>query len=80
MNRLAPLILAAVLLAVWEAACRILAVPPYLLPMPSAIGAALVDRWLLLLVSAGHTLFMALGGLAVAALVAGPLAVLAASP
>ena len=79
MNRLAPLILAAVLLAVWEAACRILAVPPYLLPMPSAIGAALVDRWLLLLVSAGHTLFMALGGLAVAALVAGPLAVLAAS-
>ena len=38
MNRLAPLILAAVLLAVWEAACRILAVPPYLLPMPSATG------------------------------------------
>jgi len=79
MSRLAPVILALVLLLIWEAACRFLAIPSYFLPAPSAIAAALVSRWDLLLASAGHTLLMALGGLALAALVAAPLAMLAAS-
>lgn len=79
MTRLAPLALGVLLLAVWEAACRLLAIPPYFLPAPSGIGQALVDRWPLLLASAGHTLLMALGGLALAALAAAPLAMLAAS-
>ena len=79
MSRLAPLILAAALLLAWEAACRLLAIPPYFLPPPSAVAQALAARWDLLLASAGHTLLMALGGLAFAALVAAPLAMLAAS-
>ena len=79
MSRLAPVILAVVLLAIWEAACRLLAIPPYLLPAPSAVGLALIARWPLLLASAGHTLLMALGGLVLAAVVSAPLAMLAAS-
>ena len=79
MSRLAPVILAVILLAIWEAACRLLAIPPYFLPTPSAIGTALIDRWPLLLSSAGHTLLMALGGLVLAAAVSTPLAMLAAS-
>lgn len=79
MSRLAPVILAVVLLAIWEAACRLLAIPPYFLPTPSAIGLALIARWPLLLASAGHTLLMALGGLVLAAVVSAPLAMLAAS-
>lgn len=79
MSRLAPLILALALLGVWEAACRLLAVPSYFLPAPSSIAQALIDRWPLLLVSSGHTLWMALGGLLFATVVAVPLAMLAAS-
>lgn len=79
MSRLAPVILAVILLAIWEAACRLLAIPPYFLPAPSAIGMALIERWPLLLSSAGHTLLMALGGLVFAAVVAAPLAMIAAS-
>lgn len=39
---LAPLLLGLLVLAVWEAAVRVLAVPVFVLPPPSAIGAALV--------------------------------------
>ena len=79
MRRLAPLILAVALLGVWEMACRALTLPAYLLPPPSAIAEALIQRGPLLALSAGHTLVMALGGLMMAALVAAPLAMLAAS-
>jgi len=79
MIRLAPVLFALALLAIWEAACRILAIPAYLLPAPTAVIAALIDRGPLLLSSAAHTLLMALGGLALAAVVAAPLAMLAAS-
>ncbi len=67
---LAPLILIVLLLAAWEAACRALAIPVYLLPAPSAIGAALADGWPLLLASAWNTLSTALVGLALASLLA----------
>ena len=44
MNRilsiLAPIVLIAVMLAVWEAACRLLNLPAYFLPAPSAIAGA----------------------------------------
>lgn len=79
MRRLAPVILAAILLGLWELACRVLALPPYLLPAPSAIAQALVEHGALLFGSAGHTLAMALGGLVLAVLVAAPLAMVAAS-
>ena len=40
----APIALIAVLLSVWEAACRLMAIPVFLLPPPSAIGVALAQR------------------------------------
>lgn len=71
---LAPLILIGLLLGGWEAACRILAIPPYLLPAPSAIAVAFADSWPLLLGSAWATLSTALVALVIASLVACALA------
>ena len=71
---LPPLLLTLLLLAVWEAACRALHVPPYFLPPPSAVAIALVDRAPLLAASAAATFWMALQALAVAALLGGGLA------
>ena len=71
---IAPFALVAALLAVWEAACRLLAIPQYLLPAPSAIGVALVQNAGPLVVSAGRTLAMAMEALAAAAAFAGVLA------
>ena len=71
---LAPLALIAALLGGWEIACRALAVPSYLLPAPSAIGAAFLDSWPLLLASAWATLSTALVALIIASLVACALA------
>lgn len=67
---LPPLILIAALLGGWEIACRALAVPPYLLPPPSAVSAALRESWPLLLGSAWATLSTALLALMIASLVA----------
>jgi NitT/TauT family transport system permease protein len=74
----APLLLIVGLLAVWEACCRLLALPIFLLPSPLSIGAALVSDAPVLLASAGATLRMALAALALAALVSIPLALLVA--
>jgi NitT/TauT family transport system permease protein len=76
MKLLAPAILIVFLLAAWEAACRVLGVPVYLLPAPSAIGAALAEGWPLLLASAWSTLSTALIGLLLASLLACGLALL----
>ena len=38
-----PLLLGVVLLAAWEGACRLLDLPPYFLPPPSAVAAALIE-------------------------------------
>ncbi len=74
MNRLAqiaaPLALIALLLTAWELACRMLEVPTFLLPAPSAIGVALAADWPALLRSAWNTLAMALMALAVASVLA----------
>jgi NitT/TauT family transport system permease protein len=78
MNRvlaiLPPLAFVALLLAAWEACCRIWAVPEYFLPPPSAIFTALIQNAPLLAASAWRTLAMALEALAAAALLAGVLA------
>ncbi|MBA4804910.1 MAG: ABC transporter permease [Brevundimonas sp.] len=71
---LPPLLLAVLLLAGWEAACRALQVPVYLLPPPSAVALALLQRAPVLAGSALQTFWMALQALAVAALVGGGLA------
>lgn len=75
MTRLLPsLLLTTLLLAGWEIACRALDVPVYLLPPPSAVGMALVQRAPLLLSSAGATFWMAFQALVVAFLLGGGLA------
>jgi NitT/TauT family transport system permease protein len=56
---LPPLVLVAILLGVWEAACRLLNVPVYLLPSPSAIAVAIGEHFPLLLQSALTTLWAA---------------------
>jgi NitT/TauT family transport system permease protein len=56
---MAPFVLIALLLAIWETACRVLAVPMFLLPTPSAIGQAIVENASLLTSSAWNTLSMA---------------------
>jgi len=65
---LAPILLIAALLAGWETACRLLAIPPYLLPAPSAVAASLVTEAPVLLESAWNTLSMALAALLLASL------------
>ena len=74
MDILAPLVLIAVLLGAWEAACRILEVPAYFLPAPSAVGAAIVADAESLAVSAWNTLSMALAALVISSLIAQALA------
>lgn len=70
----APLALILALLLGWEVACRALAVPVYFLPPPSAVAAAMATDAGSLAASALNTLTMALCALALAALVALPLA------
>lgn len=71
---LAPLVLTALLLAAWEAACRLLHVPVYFLPPPSAVAVSLVERAPVLAGSAWQTFRMAVQALAVAAGLGGGLA------
>jgi NitT/TauT family transport system permease protein len=71
---LAPLVLVTLILAAWETSVRLLGVPAYLLPAPSAVAYAMVDNAPLLLASAGRTLGMALAALVVASVVANALA------
>lgn len=71
---LPPLLLTVLLLAAWEAACRLLHVPPYFLPPPSAVATALVERAPLLAASAGATFWMALQALFFAGFLGGGLA------
>jgi NitT/TauT family transport system permease protein len=72
---LAPFLLIALLLAVWEAACRLLAVPTYFLPPPSAVAIALVERAPVLAGSALQTFWMALQALVAATILGGGLAI-----
>lgn len=73
---LPPLLLAALLLAAWEIACRALHVPAYFLPPPSAVAVALVDRAPVLAASAAATFWMAMQALIVAGLLGGGLALI----
>jgi NitT/TauT family transport system permease protein len=83
MNRVldtaAPLALIAILLAIWEAACRLTGVPAYFLPPPSAVVAAMVENRPLLLGSAWNTLTTALLALVAASLLASSLALVIAT-
>lgn len=63
---LAPVLFTALLLLAWELAVRVLKVPPYLLPAPSQVFAALADNAPILAASAWNTLSMALWALGLA--------------
>lgn len=78
MSRLAPFVLLAVLLAIWETACRTLQIAPYLLPAPSAVAVALADHFPILAAAAWRTLSVALIALVIASLVAQVLAFITA--
>ena len=75
-NALAPFALIALLLVIWEAACRITGVPAYFLPPPSAVAIALVADLPGLAAAAWNTLSAALIALVIASLVAQAIAVL----
>jgi NitT/TauT family transport system permease protein len=75
-NALAPFALIALLLAAWEAACRIAQVPAYFLPPPSAVAVALVADLPGLIAAAWNTLSAALIALVIASLVAQGIALL----
>ena len=66
----APLVLIALLLAAWEAACRLLSIPVFLLPPPSAVAAAAAANLPLLAASAWTTLSIALLAWVAASLIA----------
>lgn len=74
LDHLAPWALVTALLAGWEVACRIMELPAYLLPAPSAVTAAIVEDAGSLLGSAWNTLSMALLALLAASLFACALA------
>ena len=78
MIRLAPFALVALLLAGWEIACRVLQVPVYFLPPPSAVALALVEHWPALVAASWRTLSVALISLVLASLIAQALAILTA--
>lgn len=73
---LAPFVLIAVLLGAWEAAVRILGVPAYFLPAPSAVALALVEHLPVLMAAAWITLSTAIIALVIASLAAMAVAVL----
>jgi NitT/TauT family transport system permease protein len=58
----APLVFAIAVLVLWEFACRVLAIPPYLLPSPTRIGASIAQAPGSLLGHAGITLLEAVLG------------------
>lgn len=72
----APIVMGVLMLALWEAAVRMAAIPPYILPGPILVAQTLVDDWGTLAPSLLVTLRITLEALAAAVLVGGLLAVL----
>ncbi len=72
----APLILGALVLALWEQAVRAFAIPPYVLPGPVLIARTLVTDWGTLAPSLWVTVAITLEALAAAVVIGGLLAVL----
>jgi NitT/TauT family transport system permease protein len=78
---LTPIVFVACLLLVWEVAVRLLNVPPYILPPPTAMAVAVAYNLPILAASAWTTLSMALAALFIASITACAIAlVLGLSP
>jgi NitT/TauT family transport system permease protein len=75
-DRAAPLLLTALLLGIWEIACRVQHIPAYFLPAPSEVAVALAANLPVLAAAAWRTLSVALVALVIASLAAQALAVL----
>jgi NitT/TauT family transport system permease protein len=73
---LAPLLIGAVFLALWEAVVGLRGIPPYILPAPSAVALSLWNDGPSLLGSLLVTLRITLAALAAAALIGGAIALL----
>ena len=73
---LAPLLIGALFLALWEAIVRLRGIPPYILPAPSAVALSLWTDGPSLLGSLLVTLRITLAALAAAALIGGAIALL----
>jgi NitT/TauT family transport system permease protein len=69
-----PIIILVAVLGVWEAATRLLGVPVFLLPPPSAIAVSLVQHWSLILQYTGATAVEIVLGYALSILIGVPLA------
>lgn len=76
LTALPAIALAAALLAAWETACRLMQVPVYFLPPPTAVVLALMDNGPVLAGSALQTFWMAFKALVVAVVLGGGLAIL----
>ena len=62
----APYVFTIAFFALWEAACRLLNIPPFFLPAPSVIAQAFVEYWWQLLFHSFHTLWMTVAGFGIA--------------
>ncbi len=63
---IAPYLFTIAFFALWELACRAFAIPPFFLPAPSVIAAAMRDYWSQLLFHSFHTLWMTVAGFGIA--------------
>ena len=72
----APLLLGVLVLALWEEAVHLFAIPPYVLPGPILIAETLVIDWAMLAPSLWVTLTITLQALAAAVVIGGLLAIL----
>jgi NitT/TauT family transport system permease protein len=73
---IAPVVLGVLILALWEEAVRLFAIPPYVLPGPVLIATTLVADWGTLAPSLWVTLTITLEALAAAVVIGGLLAIL----
>jgi NitT/TauT family transport system permease protein len=66
LEKLSPILFTVGLFVIWEAACRIFRVDPFILPAPSAAFAAMAQYWRPLLRHAFVTLWTTMAGFAIA--------------
>lgn len=71
-----PIVIVAVLLALWEAGCRVMEIPDFILPAPSVIIHTCMTQAPLLLRHAGVTAVEIVAGICLALAMAVPLAIL----
>ena len=69
-----PLWLVLLLIVLWDLSIRLFKVPPYLIPNPWSVGRQLVVEWPMLLRESLPTLYAALGGFVLSALIGVPIA------